>query len=239
MGKNEDLNTEILIDLAPDAVVTFAVEGANKTIPTIEKSGIPVLYNGDWTETHPLGKAEWLKFFGVLFNKEQEANLLFDTIVSQYNEAKYLASLTSQKPTVLSGAMFKDVWYLPQGNSWAAQFIKDAHATYLWEDTEGTGSLSLNLESVLVKGQHADFWIGPSQFFSYEQMIKAHSVYQEFDAFKQKKVYTFTSKKGATGGVIYYELAPNRPDWVLQDLIKILHPELMPDYQFHFFEPLQ
>lgn len=71
LGKNEDLNTEILIDLAPDAVVTFAVEGANKTIPTIEKSGIPVLYNGDWTETHPLGKAEWLKFLGYFLIKSK------------------------------------------------------------------------------------------------------------------------------------------------------------------------
>lgn len=239
LGKNEDINTEVLIDLSPDAVVTFAVAGQNKTVSTIEKTGIPVLYNADWTETHPLGKAEWIKFFGVLFGKEKEADSIFSDIERNYNEAKQLASTTHTKPTVLSGAMFKDVWYLPQGDSWAAQFIVDGNGDYLWKDSEGTGSLSLNLESVLEKAQHADFWIGPSQFSSYAQMEEAHSVYTEFKAYQEKKVFSFTTKKGATGGILYYELAPNRPDLVLKDIIKILHPELLPDYELFFFAPLQ
>lgn len=239
LGKNEDINTEVLIDLNPDALVTFAVEGQNKTVAAIQKTGIPVLYNADWTETHPLGKAEWIKFFGVLFGKEKEADSIFSTIEKNYNEAKQLAATSHTKPTVLSGAMFKDVWYLPQGDSWAAQFIKDANGHYVWQDSEGTGSLSLNLENVLEKAQQADFWIGPSQFSSYVQMEEAHSVYSQFKAFEEKKVFSFTTKKGATGGILYYELAPNRPDLVLKDMIKILHPELLPDYELFFFAPLQ
>ncbi|MEZ4779525.1 MAG: ABC transporter substrate-binding protein [Flavobacteriaceae bacterium] len=238
LGKNEDINTEVLIDLAPEAVVTFAVEGHNKTVATIQKTGIPVLYNADWTETHPLGKAEWIKFFGVLFGKEKEADSIFSTIEKEYNEAKSLAYKATTSPTVLSGAMFKDVWYLPQGDSWAAQFIADANGAYLWKDSDGTGSLSLNLETVLEKAQNADYWIGPSQFTGYQQMIDAHSVYQEFKAFKEKKIFSFTTKKGVTGGIIYYELAPNRPDLVLKDMIKILHPEVLPDYELFFFAPL-
>lgn len=238
LGKNEDINTEVLIDLQPDVVVTFAVEGNNKTVATIQKTGIPVLYNADWTEIHPLGKAEWIKFFGVLFQKEEEANRIFSEIEQRYVAAKELASEATSKPTVLSGAMYKDVWYLPQGDSWAAQFIEDANGDYLWKESEGTGSLSLNLESVLEKGQHADYWIGPGQFTSISQMKEAHSVYEEFDAFAAKKVFSFTTKKGATGGVLYYELAPNRPDLVLQDIIKILHPDLLPEHQLHFFAQL-
>ncbi len=239
LGKNESLNTEVLIDLNPDALITFAVEGQNTTVATLQKTGIPVLYNADWTETHPLGKAEWIKFFGVLFGKEKEADSIFSTIEKNYQEAKSLAETTSEKPTVLSGAMFRDVWYLPQGGSWGAQFIEDAHGAYLWKDTEGTGSLSLNLESVLEKGKNADFWIGPSQFYSYQQMEEAHTVYTQFKAFQEEKIYSFTTKKGPKGGVVYYELAPNRPDLVLKDLIKILHPEVLPDYPLYFFEPLQ
>ncbi len=238
LGKNEDLNTEVLIDMEPDAVVTFAVEGANKTVNTIKKTGIPVLYNSDWTETHPLGKAEWIKFFGALFNKEKEADSIFKDIERNYNQAKALAAQSQNRPTVLSGAMFKDVWYLPQGNSWAARFIDDAHGDYLWKETEGTGSLSLNLESVLEKGQEADYWIGPGQFNSLSKMEEAHTVYSEFDAFKNHKVYSFTTKKGETGGVIYYELAPNRPDIVLKDIIKILHPDVIPDHELYFFSLL-
>jgi iron complex transport system substrate-binding protein len=239
LGKNEDINTEVLIDLAPDLVVGFAVDGNNKAMSTIKKTGIPVVYNADWTETTPLGKAEWIKFFGALFNKEKEADSIFNKIERQYNSAKQLAAAAKNKPSVLSGAMYKDIWYLPQGNSWAAQFIKDAHGDYLWKESEGTGSLSLNLESVLEKGQLADVWIGPGQFTNLQQMKDTHSVYSEFDAFKNGEVYSFTTKKGETGGVLYYELAPNRPDLVLMDIIKILHPNLLLEHESYFFNRLE
>jgi iron complex transport system substrate-binding protein len=238
LGKNESINTEVLIELSPDAVITFAVEGDNKTVATIKKTGIPVLYNADWTETTPLGKAEWIKFFGVLFNKEKEADSIFNSIKSEYISAKKIAQQAIETPTVLSGAMYKDVWYLPQGDSWAAQFIADANAHYLWKDSEGTGSISLNIESVLEKGKSANYWIGPGQFTSRSQMEEYNKVYAEFDAFQQNNVFSFTTKKGATGGVIYYELAPNRPDLVLKDMIKILHPELLPSYELYFFSKL-
>lgn len=239
LGKNEDINTEMLIDIAPNLVVTFAVEGNNTTVATIQKTGIPVMYNSDWTETTPLGKAEWIKFFGVLFGKEQEADSIFKTIEKDYTDARELAQKSTVKPTVLSGAMYKDVWYLPQGGSWAAQFIADANGKYLWDDTEGTGSHSLNLEAVLEKGEGAEFWIGPGQFTSLDQLRDAHSVYTQFNAFQKGDVYSFTTRKGATGGVLYYELAPNRPDLVLKDIIKILHPELLPEHELFFFSKLE
>ncbi len=239
LGKNEDINTEVLIDLSPDVIVGFAVDGNNSAFNIIKKTGIPVVYNSDWTETSPLGKAEWIKFFGALFDKQKEADSIFSTIELQYNSAKKIASKAISEPTVISGAMYKDVWYMPQGKSWAAQFIKDAHGDYLWKETEGTGSLSLNLESVLEKGKEAEFWVGSGQFTSLQQMKDTHSVYGQFEAYKNKKVFSFTSKKGATGGVLYYELAPNRPDLVLKDIIKILHPELLMDYQPYFFSHLE
>lgn len=239
LGKNEALNTEVLVDLNPNAVITFSVEGQNKTVTTLQKTGIPVLYNADWTEMHPLGKAEWIKFFGALFDKEEEASTIFNEIVTNYQKAKKLANTVKEKPTILSGAMYKDTWYLPQGESWAAQFIIDAHGSYLWEETEGTGSLSLNIESVLEKGQKAEYWIGPGQFSSYKELAEAHPIYKEFEAYKNQKIYSFANQKGATGGVLYYEIAPNRPDLVLQDIIKVLHPQLLQDIPFTFFAPLQ
>ncbi|MDN3723749.1 ABC transporter substrate-binding protein [Aequorivita sp. SDUM287046] len=239
LGRNEAINTEILLDLNPDAVVGFAVDGNNSTFATIEKMGIPVLYNADWTETSPLGKAEWIKFFGVLFNKEKQADSIFKNIEREYVSAKNTASQTSKKPTVIAGAMYKDVWYMPQGDSWGSQFIDDANGHYLWKDSPGTGGLSLNLESVLEKGQKAEFWIGPGQFTSLEEMKNASQVYSQFTAFKTGNVYSYSLKKGETGGVIYFELAPNRPDLVLKDLIKILHPHLLPEHELYFFDKLQ
>tara|TARA_B100000795_G_scaffold58665_1_gene39033 strand:+ start:6969 stop:8114 length:1146 start_codon:yes stop_codon:yes gene_type:complete len=239
LGRNEALNTEVLIELAPDIVVSFALDGNSKSLQTVKKTGIPVLINADWTETHPLGKAEWIKFFGVLYNKNELANRLFNTIETNYTQAKKLAQNTKAKPTVLSGAMFKDIWYMPQGDSWAARFIEDAHGDYLWKDSKGTGSIALNIESVLEKAQKAAFWMGPGQFTSKAQLLESNNVYGQFDAFKNNKVFAFTNKKGETGGVLYYELAPNRPDLVLKDIIKILHPTLLPEYQPYFFEAVE
>ncbi len=239
VGKNEDLNTEILLDLAPDAVVGFAVDGKNSTFSILQNAGIPVLYNSDWTETSPLGKAEWIKFFGALFNKEKQADSIFNSIETAYLSAKEIASTAKERPTVISGAMFKDIWYMPQGESWGAQFIEDANGNYLWSNSKGTGSLSLSLESVLEKGHGADIWIGPGQFTRFEDLQNASQAYTQFNAFKIKEVYTYNLKKGEKGGSIYFELAPNRPDLVLKDLIKILHPELLPEHILYFFSKLQ
>lgn len=239
LGKNEDLNTEILLDLSPDAVIGFAVDGKNSTFNTLQKAGIPVLYNSDWTETSPVGKAEWIKFFGALFNKEKLADSIFENIETSYLTAKETASHAKETPSVISGAMFKDIWYMPQGESWGAKFIEDANGNYLWKDSKGTGGLSLNLESVLEKGHNADIWIGPGQFTSLEDLKKASPAYTQFKAFKNGEVYSYNLKKGATGGSMYFELAPNRPDIVLKDMIKILHPELLPEHTLYFFSKLQ
>ena len=238
-GDNESLNTEVMIDLAPDAVVGFSISSNNKSLNNLGKSGVKILYNGDWTEQTPLGKAEWIKFFGALYNQENKADKLFADIEKGYNEALALAQKATYKPTVLSGAMFQDHWYLPQGGSWAALFLKDAKADYLWADSEGTGSLNLAFETVLDKAENADYWIGPSQFTTFKEMTDANPHYARFKAFKAKNVYSYSSKKGAKGGLIYYELAPNRPDLVLKDLIAILHPELLPGYRTYFFEKLK
>ncbi len=95
------------------------------------------------------------------------------------------------------------------------------------------------METVLEKAQNAKYWIGPGQFTTYKELEDANNVYTQFDAFTNKNVYSFSSLKGETGGVIYYELAPNRPDLVLKDLVKILHPELLPEYELYFFRALE
>ena len=239
LGNNEKLNTEMVLELRPNVIVGFGIDNQNNTYEIFEKANIPVMYNGDWTEETPLGKAEWIKFFGVLLNKEKEADSIFRKIETAYLDIKELASNADSEPTVLSGALYKDVWYLPAGESWAAQFINDANANYLYRDTQGTGSLSLSLESVLEKGQEADIWVAPSQFVSYSEMEQANNHYLQFKSFQEKKVYTFAVTKGASGGLLYYELAPQRPDLVLKDLVHIFHPKVLPDHTPYFFTPLQ
>ena len=239
LGNNEMMNTEMILRLDPELVVGFSISSENKTYETLKRSGIPVVYNGDWTEQTPLGKAEWIKFFAPFFQMEKKAEILFDSITRSYEQAKILAQNATTRPSVMSGALYKDVWYAPGGNSWAAQFIQDANAHYLWADTEDTGSLSLSLESVLEKANQADFWVSPSQFTSYSELERANAHYLQFKPFQRKKVYTYASAKGDTGGLLFFELGPNRPDLILKDLIHIFHPEVLPEHTLFFFKPLR
>ena len=240
IGKESSLNTEILLDLQPELVVGYSVSSADKSLSTIQKAGINVIYNGDWLEETPLGRAEWIKFFGILFDKEKKADSIFNVIEANYLNAKKIALKAPKKPSILSGAiMSKDIWNLPAGESFVAQFLKDANLNYLWKDSKGKGSLSLSFESVFDKAKNANFWITPGYFSSKEQLMQSNQIYAQFDAFKNNKIYTPINKKGKTGGVIYYELASTRPDLVLKDIIKITNPDLLPNYKFTFFEKMK
>ena len=239
VGNNESLNTEILIDMKPNVIVSFGINNSNPTIDNLQKSGLNVLINGDWTEQSPLGKAEWIKFFGALYGLDAKANTIFNIIENNYKDALALAEKTTLKPTVLSGAMFQDQWYVPQGESWVSVFLKDAKSNYLWKETKGFGSLSLPFETILDKAQNATFWIAPGDFSSLKQMSNSNPHYSEFSSFKNKKIYSYAINKGAKGGILYFELASARPDLVLKDLIKIFHPELLPNYQTFFFKKLE
>lgn len=238
VGQNEKLNMEQLIELSPDLIVTFGVDNNNPMIENLQKSGLNVMLQGDWMEQSPLGKAEWLKLFGALYGKEKEAKILFDGIVKNYNEALQLVASKKPESTVLYGSMYQEQWFVAKGNSWVAQFMKDAKANYLWSDIEGTGSLGLSFEKILDKAKNADCWIASGSFKTISELGNSNPHYSQFDAYKKKNIYTFESKLGATGGTIYYELAPSRPDLVLKDYIKIFHPNLLADYTFTFAQKL-
>jgi iron complex transport system substrate-binding protein len=238
VGQNEKLNIEQLIELAPELIVTFGIDNNNPSIENLQKSGLKVLIQADWMEQSPLGKAEWLKLYGALFGKEKEADHLFSTIVKEYNDALALVATKKPTSTVLYGSMYQDQWFVARGSSWVAQFMKDAKANYLWSALEGTGSLGLSFENILDKAKTASFWIATGSFKSLSELEKANPHYSQFDAFSNATIYTFEGKMGATGGTIFYELSPSRPDLVLKDYIKIFHPELLPDYTFTFAQKL-
>lgn len=239
IGQEQNINTESLLELTPDLVVGFALSGNDKVYSGIEKLGVPMIYNGDWLEETPLGRAEWIKFFGVLLGKEKEADSIFRHIESEYLNAKKIASTSKKQPTVLAGSMYRDVWYVPAGESFKAAFFKDANLNYLWSETEGTGSLSLSFESILEKGINADFWIGCGLFTSKKDMLSANKNYDKFTSFNSGKIFNSSLKTGETGGMVYFELSPVRPDLVLKDMIKITNPDLLPNYTLTFFDPVQ
>ncbi|PCI35014.1 MAG: ABC transporter substrate-binding protein [Flavobacteriaceae bacterium] len=239
LGNEQQLNTEVLLDLNPQLVIAFSVNGNHKNYNTIRQMNIPIIYNGDWLEPSPLGRAEWIKFFGVLLNKEKEADSIFSSIEQNYLAAKKLAQHQTSQKIVFSGGPYKDVWNIPAGNSYEAQYYKDANLNYIFKETKGQGSLSMNVEQVFDQAQHTDIWLSPSFYSSMELLGEANAIFKEFDAYKKQEVYTTTNTRGSTGGLIYFELATTRPDFVLKDLIKIGHPDLLPNYEMQFYKKLE
>ena len=220
LGSNESMDTERVIALQPDAILSFTVNAERGDNSAFAKAGIPQIQLGGWTETHPLGRLEWILVVGALYDKLDEAQAYFDKAARRYQ------SLAAQKKDavagsrVLSGGLFQDVWYAPRGNSWMAQLLKDAGMSYVWKNTEGTGSLNLSFEDALIAGKEAQVWIGPGSYTSAEKMTNDFSGYAQFASFPDN-VWTFSRRVGATGGLLYYETAPMHPDQILEDMIEI------------------
>lgn len=239
LGNEQNFNTEVLISLEPDALIAFSMGNSNKVYQTVEQNNIPVIYNGDWLEETPLGRAEWIKFFGALYDKDAQADSIFASIESEYLAAKKIALEAENRPSILSGVLFKDKWNLPAGESFTAQFYKDANTDYIWKDSKGQGSLVLSFESVFEKAGKADFWIGSGYYTTLDELKNANAHYEQFEAFKQGAVYSFSNRRSEGGGVEYFEFGPIQPHIVLKDLIKVTHPELLADYEPYFLQRLE
>ena len=238
LGNIQNLNFEILVSLNPDLVIGFSMSENDPAFNRLKETHIPILFNGDWLEEDPLGRAEWLKVFGALFDKNHMADSIFNQIEKEYTEAKAIALQSKNRPTVLSGILFEDKWSLPAGKSFMANLFADSNTNYLWKETKGTGSLVLALESVIEKGHDSDLWIGSGIFTDYKTLLESNNHYSTFKAFQEKKIFNFAKRKGEQGGILFFELAPIQPQIVLKDLIKAAHPDLLPDYIPYFLEPL-
>lgn len=238
LGNNQSIDIEKIIALHPDVIVGYGIDNNNPSLVNLEKSGQKIVLNGDWNEETPLGKAEWIKFFGALYGLDAQAAEIFETIANDYHKTKEIVSKSILRPSILVGEMYQDNWFMPKGESWGSLLLADANANYLWANTKGTGSLKLSFETVLLKAKHAEYWF-QGQFSTFADLSAKNIHYNQFDAVTNKKVFSFSSKKGKTGGILYYELAPNRPDLVLKDIVKILHPDLLPSYQLTFYDQLK
>ena len=150
-----------------------------------------------------------------------------------------MADSAKSRPTVLSGVVYSDAWFLPGGKNYASTILNDAGCDYLWKDDPSSGWLQLSFESVYEKAHDADLWIGLGSYTSLREIAAADRRYAKFKSFVQKKVYNYDARKGAKGGSEYLELGYLRPDIILRDLVKIAHPELQPGYALFFYRALE
>jgi len=207
----------------------------------MKELGLPMIICNETLESSPLAQAEWIKFFGILFEKEEKATEIFNQVKNNYDSLKKLTATLKedQKPTLFFNAWYNETWFMPNGDSYVAQFAKDAGAIYLWNDLEGTGASPLAIESVYDKAEQADYWFHASDWATMNQLISSDRRFVSFKSVKNKKVFNHNKRQLKSGGNDYFESGVAFPDKILADFIKILHPELMKNKELYFYENLK
>ena len=225
-GSSMNPDIERVIDMRPDAILLSPFENSGG-YGRIEKLNIPIVECADYMETSPLGRAEWIRFFGLLVGKKDKADSIFRQVETDYLTWKEKVQDIKEKKTVFSELKSTAAWYVPGGRSTMAQLFADAGARYIFAETPQSGSVALPVESVFDRAQHADYWLikynRPTDM-TLSQLKSEYGLYARFDAFGQHRVYGCN-----TGRIHFYEETPFHPDRLLKDLIGIFYPDEVKD----------
>jgi iron complex transport system substrate-binding protein len=212
----------------------------NDSYQELENAGVPVILNADWQEKDLLGRAEWMKLIAALLNKEAFANEAFGKIETEYNNVlTQVQREVKNAPTTITGIAQGDVWHVVGGKSFAMNVLNLAKVNYPWMDDSSTGSLKLDFETVYQAGLTADFWMTPSNAKTLDEVLLHDTRYADFKSFKDRNIYNVYGRYTAGGGNDYYESAVVNPDIVLKDIVKIFHPELLPNHQLVYYNRLK
>ncbi|MFP4302147.1 MAG: ABC transporter substrate-binding protein [Spirochaetaceae bacterium] len=242
VGSGSSLNVERLLLTEPELVILSALGPDDPTVRRLESVGISVLPLADWREQSPLGRAEWVKLFGELLEKEAEADSIFEPRASRYLELEAMVSSDSSgsDPKVLTNAPWQGSWPVPAGRSYVARLIDAAGGEYLWAEREGTGSVFLDFESVLARGAEADVWINLNQGWKRRaDALETDPRLAAFAPFRNNRMYHHNRRLRPSGANDFWESGATRPDLVLADLIRILHPELLPNHDMIYYNRLE
>ena len=214
---------EKIIDRHPDALFLSPFENSGG-YGKLEEIDIPIVECAEYMETSPLARAEWIRFYGMLFGCERRADSLFQVTDSSYHALKALAQKAADRKRVLVDKVTGSVWYVPGGKSTLGQLMTDANGSYPWGDDTHSGSVALPFESVLEKAGDADMWLfrySSDHPITYGELKAEHHGYDQFKAYREQEVYGCNVEQS-----LFYEESPFRPDWLLNDIIRILHPEI-------------
>lgn len=227
VGYGQNLNYELIVNQKPDLVLVYGV-GSEVTNYTqkLEELGIPVVFVAEYLEESPLGKAEWIKFLGTLFEKENVAEQFFTTVENEYNRLQKLAAAATNKPKVLVGSPYKDSWWIPGGESYMANLIADAGGDYLGKENRSHESYVISFEHALAWSGLADIWINMGNMASKQEILSVDERFGQFPVFKNGKLYNNVKRLSIHGGNDFWESGTAHPHWILNDLILLFHPNL-------------
>jgi iron complex transport system substrate-binding protein len=240
IGEAGGLNVELLITLQPDIVMSYST--GNSVYDQTEDLGklhINKVLNNEFLETSPLGQTEWIKFVAVFFDALPLAEKIFDSIAYEYHSVQSIVQDISNKPLVFSGMAFKGEWTVPGGKSFAANYLRDAGATYVWEHDEHTGSFPVALEEVIAKAKQANYWMNPGAADNLEEITNSDARYQVFDAFKKNMIYNNNRRVNEHGGNDYWESGIVSPQIILKDLIHIFYPGVLNNHTLVYYKHLE
>lgn len=241
VGYEAGMNSELIIKSAPDLVMVYGVGSESAGyVGKIKELGIKVMFDADYLETDPLGKAEWIRLFGALFCKEEIADSIFSSVSQSYEQLKTLISMnTDSRPGVLLGLPFKDTWFVSPGNSYISRIIKDAGGTYLWQDTESQVSMPLSLENVYLQSLKAEFWLNTGSANSKSEIISFDTRLKDIPCFREGKLFNNNKRTTPEGGNDYWESGALYPHLILKDIASILHPDLFGDHELFFYRKIE
>ena len=235
------LNTELV--LASEIEVLMGVgypNSQNDSYQELENAGIPVLLNADWQELDLLGRAEWVKMIALLLNKEKEVNKAFAEIEQEYNEVLQLVEQKeTEGPMTITGMVQGDAWFVSGGKSFGYHVLKTAKVQYPWSDDTSTGSLKLDFETVYEYGLKSDYWMVPGSAKTLEEILQRDSRFKDFKSYQDKNIYNIYGRYTEGGGNDYYEPGIVNPHIILKDVVRIFHPELLPDHKLVYYARLK
>ena len=232
-GMNPDI--EKVIALSPDAIMLSPFEN-NGGYGRIGKLDIPIIECADYMETSPLGRAEWMLFYGMLAGREKQADSLFASVEKEYMSVRDAVKNTENRPTVLSDLRYGSAWYIPGGNSTTGKLYADAGADYIFSDLKNSGSVPMSFEAVFDAARDADYWFvkyNQKTDKTYKELKTDYAPYARFKAFKEKHIYGCNTNR-----IPYYEELTFHPEKLLKDIAKIIHPELLEGYVPEYFSNL-
>jgi iron complex transport system substrate-binding protein len=241
VGYEDNLNKEMVIKISPDLVMVYGIGSESAGyLNKLKELGIKIFYNADYLETDPLGKAEWIKVFGALYDKKDEADSLFYLVSEEYNKLRsFIRINTKPKPLVLLGLPWKDTWFISPGNSYLSRLISDAGGDYLWKETKSEISMPFGIENVYMKALEADYWLNAGSVNSLNEITAIDSRLGELPVFKKGNVYNNNNRAIQRGGNDYWESGSIKPQFILKDIASILHPGLFPGYELYFYKKIE
>lgn len=220
-GSSMQPDIERIIALHPEALLISPFENSGG-YGKLDKLRIPVIETADYMETSPLGRAEWIKLYGLLLGSSK-ADSLFSAIEKEYLQLKAEVAKLPLGLSILTERKTGNVWYVPGGKSTMGILLRDAHARYIFADDTHSGSLSMSPEQIIAKGNQVDVWAFKyfgGNALTKQDLLAEYQGYQALKAFQTGTVYeTDTSCEP------YFELTSFHPEILLREFIVLSHPE--------------